>query len=86
MAGDFKINYKINPSGTFNANAFRRSNYDVLSNGLRNKSGFGLSYSREFNTFKELFKTYKKTKKTHTLATDSINPSTSLTPQTIQAQ
>jgi hypothetical protein len=50
FTGDFVIEYIVSDDGRLRLKAYNRSDPDI--NGNRNKSGVGVSYSLEFNTFK----------------------------------
>ena len=54
FGGDVIVEVKLNKKGTLRAKGFTRSNLDnIVKKG--DTQGFGLSYSRSFNTFKDLF-------------------------------
>lgn len=57
FAGDFRLEYLINPSGQLRFVAFSRSNYNILLNHNLTRAGIGLSYSHQFNKLSELFMT-----------------------------
>jgi hypothetical protein len=50
FTGDFVVEYVVSDDGRLRLKAYNRSDPDI--NGNRNKSGGGVSYSLEFNTFK----------------------------------
>jgi len=61
------IEILLNESGTFRANLFFRQNIDYLTTsssgaGKTNRTGMGLSYRKEADTFWELFFKKKKPK------------------------
>lgn len=58
IAGDVSIEVKLTPQGNFRLRAFSHNNNDPLEN-RGNTHGLGIFFTREFNTFSELFK--KKT-------------------------
>ncbi len=59
MTGDMLVGYKINPQ--LHLFVFNRSNTnDYTRSDLPYKQGLGLKYTRDFDTFKELFKRSKK--------------------------
>ncbi len=66
IGGDFIVEYKLTKDGALRLKAFTMSNYkDVLyytSNYEPYSQGLGLTYTKNFNTLKELF-TFKKKKK-----------------------
>lgn len=55
LAGDFEVEYKITADGRIRVKAFRTSEYNVISAKNDVKTGIGLVYSKEFNSFSELF-------------------------------
>ena len=50
FTGDFIVEYAVSYDGRLKLKAYRRSEPDITGN--RNKTGVGVSYSIEFNTFK----------------------------------
>ena len=50
FTGDFVVEYVVSDDGRLKLKAYNRSDPDI--NGNRNKTGVGVSYSLEFNTFK----------------------------------
>ena len=68
IGGDFIVEYKITKDGALRIKAFGMSNYkDILpytSNNEPYSQGLGLTYTKNFNTLKELFTKKKKKKKT----------------------
>ncbi|MCB0700133.1 MAG: translocation/assembly module TamB domain-containing protein [Chitinophagales bacterium] len=54
--GDFRVQYQIQEGGNLRANLFRTSSYDVVAGQNIARGGVGLSYSKSFNTFGELFR------------------------------
>lgn len=55
LAGDFEVEYKITADGRIRVRAFRRSEYNVISAKNDTRTGVGLIYSKDFNSFRELF-------------------------------
>src|SRR5699024_6553130 len=55
FAGDFRLEYLINPSGQLRFVAFSRSNYNILLNQNLTRAGIGLSYSHRFDQLDDLF-------------------------------
>ncbi len=53
--GDLALEYKITEDGRLRITGFRRSDFDVLSGEII-ETGAGIIYVRDYNTFKELFK------------------------------
>ncbi len=54
-AGDVVIEYLLTEDGRVRIKAFSGTEYDVLSRGNKTKTGVGLFYREEFDTFKEFF-------------------------------
>ncbi len=61
---DFTLEYKITPDGRFVAQAFSRSQYDVIEERNRDTYGVALSFRKDFNKFGELFRSERDKKKT----------------------
>ncbi|MFN8286369.1 MAG: translocation/assembly module TamB domain-containing protein [Chitinophagales bacterium] len=61
--GDFQIEYALTPDGRWKAKAFNRTNYDYYNSRNYNRTGIGLSYSKEFDKPSELFQKRKQKKK-----------------------
>lgn len=55
FAGDFRVQYLLTEDGRIRLNAFRSSNYDVLTDKPISRGGVGITYRKSFNTFDELF-------------------------------
>jgi len=55
IAGDFEIEYSITPDGRIKVKAFRKGEYDIFENRNTNKTGIGISYEREFDSFEDFF-------------------------------
>lgn len=60
---DFTLEYKITPDGRFVAQAFSRSQYDVIEERNRDTYGVSLSFRKDFNKFGELFRSEREKKK-----------------------
>lgn len=60
---DFTLEYKITPDGRFVAQAFSRSQYDVIEERNRDTYGVSLSFRKDFNKFGELFRSERDKKK-----------------------
>lgn len=60
VIGDFDIEYKMSKIENLRAKAYTHSNNDVIYETSPTTQGIGLSYTEEFNTFKELFGKYIK--------------------------
>ena len=59
LGGDVNVEVKLNKKGTLRAKGFSRSNAENLEN-RGSTQGVGLSYSQNFNTFKQLFTLNRK--------------------------
>lgn len=53
--GDFRLQYLIKEGSNFRGNIFRTSSYDVLADQNITRGGFGLSYRKSFDSFRDLF-------------------------------
>jgi translocation and assembly module TamB len=62
IAGNVNVEYKLTPNGRYRLKAFRRIEYENPIEGELTNTGFGISYSRDFRRFKNLFETDKKRK------------------------
>ena len=62
FVGNFLIEYNLSPDGRIKLKGFRKTEYDVLNERNRNRTGVGLAYKREFNSLSEFFEKSKKTK------------------------
>jgi hypothetical protein len=60
--GDFLIEYNLTPDGRIRIKGFRKTEYDILNERNRNRTGLGLAYKREFNSLSEFFIKSKKSK------------------------
>ncbi len=61
IVSDFNMEVKLNQDGRFRFKAFNRSNQNnILTNDVPYTQGVGLSYRREFNSFRDLFISKKK--------------------------
>lgn len=60
FAGDFQLEYKLDKAGTWSARVFNRTDYDNFNLRNRNKTGVGISFRKDFDKLKELFKKKKK--------------------------
>ncbi len=63
VAGDFQLEYKLDKEGTWRAKVFNRTDYDNFNLRNRNRTGVGITFRKDFDKFKELFKKKKKKKK-----------------------
>ncbi|HFB99616.1 MAG TPA: hypothetical protein ENJ53_02315, partial [Phaeodactylibacter sp.] len=62
IGGDFVAEYILTEDRRFKVRFYYRSEQD-LKNDTRGKTGVGLNYTRQFNTFKEFIQGMKKTVK-----------------------
>ncbi len=60
---DFTVEYKITEDGRFVAQAFSKSQYDIIIERTRDAYGISLSFKKDFNKFGELFLSEKKKNK-----------------------
>lgn len=59
--GDLALEFKLTPDGRLRLTGFRNSNYDMIAGELT-ETGAGLIYIKDYNAFKELFKSNAKSK------------------------
>ena len=72
IVGDFNLNYKITKDGRLKIKAYNHSNDTYLTtDNAPYTQGIGLSYSKEFSTFKDLFRRKNKKKKMKTESTNN---------------
>ncbi len=57
--GDLILEYKLTPDGRWRVTGFRRSDFDIISGEVID-TGAGIIYIRDYNSFKELFKSSEK--------------------------
>ncbi len=62
ITGDVTVEYKLTKNGRYKVKAFRKNQYDGISNGTIVETGAGVMYIRNFTHFKELFISKKKRK------------------------
>jgi hypothetical protein len=60
IAGDFELEYYITPDGRVRVRAFRKSDFDVISEKNQNKTGVGIFLKKEFDNAGELFRRSEK--------------------------
>ncbi len=61
IVGDINIDYLLTKNGRLRLKAFNRTNtIDILTNNAPYTQGIGISYQRDFNNVRELFKKKKK--------------------------
>ncbi len=56
FTGNIVIEYKLTKDGNYRLKAFRQNQYEGLIYGVVIKTGAGIIYSRDYNTFNEIFK------------------------------
>ncbi|MFN8298790.1 MAG: translocation/assembly module TamB domain-containing protein [Chitinophagales bacterium] len=61
--GDFQIEYALTKDGRWKAKAFNRTNYDYYNSRNYNRTGIGITYSKEFDKPSELAPKKRKPKK-----------------------
>ena len=59
--GDLALEYKLTEDGRFRITGFRQSNFDLISGELI-ETGVGLIYIKDYDTFRELFRSDAKKK------------------------
>ncbi len=64
LAGDFEVEYKITPDGRVRVKAFRRSDFDAVASKNDTRTGLGLFYTKDFDSFSELFGNRKERENT----------------------
>lgn len=62
FAGNYVVEYFLTPEGNLKIRAYHRTEPDISGSRV-NKTGLGLSYRREFDSFDEFLKSLKKTVK-----------------------
>jgi len=56
LVGDVLIEYKLTPDGRFMVKAYNKSNRDIIDIYAPYKQGLGITYRKEFDYFKDLFR------------------------------
>lgn len=62
IAGDFVIEYDVTPDGRVKIKAYHRTQDFDIFNARRSKTGISISYSKDFDKMKELFRREKRKK------------------------
>jgi translocation and assembly module TamB len=70
LTGDIGIEYKLTKDGQYSFKAFRQNQYDGVIDGLLYKTGIGVVFTKNYDTFKELFAPVKKVKDSKTETKD----------------
>lgn len=60
FSGNVSVEMKLNQQGTLKVKGFSRSNDDELSEKQENTNGIGFSFTKDFNTLRDLFRREKK--------------------------
>jgi len=60
LTGNFSVEYKLTADGTYRLRAFNRTDYEDEIDGEVTKTGVSFIFSREFNSFKNLFRRNKE--------------------------
>jgi len=60
LTGDVLVEYKLTPDGRLRLKAFRENQYEGVIDGILYKTGLGISYTRDYNEFRDLWKSPKK--------------------------
>lgn len=63
LAGDFRGQYLLTPDGGISLTAFRASNYDIFYGRNIDRTGFGLSFRKNFDNLHEFFISKKRLQK-----------------------
>lgn len=58
VGSDFRLEFNLTPDGRFKATGYNRTENNLL--GRINRSGIGISYSKDFSTFRQLFRDMKE--------------------------
>lgn len=62
IAGNINVEYKLTTNGRYRLKAFRRIEYENPIEGELTNTGFGISYTRDFRRFRNLFESDKQRK------------------------
>ncbi len=62
FAGNYVVEYLLSPEGTLKIRAYHRTEPDIAGSKI-NKTGLGISYRKEFDSFEEFIRGLKKTVK-----------------------
>lgn len=61
--GDFEVEYVLDKKGTWRAKTYNRNDYDNFNNRNINKTGIGISFRQDFDTWADLFRRIARKKK-----------------------
>ena len=56
ISGDVLVEYKLTTDGRYRLKAFRQNQYEGIIDGILYKTGLGISFTRDYNKFSELFR------------------------------
>jgi len=74
IVGDLNVEYKLTKDGRIRAKVFNRTNYyDPISRKAPYTQGIGISFRKDFNNIKELFRSKKKIKEKEELEKNNKN-------------
>lgn len=62
LTGDVLVEYKLTTDGRYKLKAFRENQYEGVIDGILYKTGLGIAYTRDYNRFRELWKSPAKPK------------------------
>jgi hypothetical protein len=65
ITSDVAIEYKLTEDGRYRLKGFRHNQYEGAIEGLIIETGMGVSYVRDFNKWKDFFRSPKKIKVTN---------------------
>jgi hypothetical protein len=63
ITGDVTVEYKLTEDGRFRMKGFRHNQYEGVIEGQLVETGAGIVFVRDFNSWKRLFKPYKRKEK-----------------------
>jgi len=63
VSGDFSVDYKLSKDGKYKIRAYRQNDYEEIIEGQVIETGVSFILTLDFDKFKELFETKKKSKK-----------------------
>jgi hypothetical protein len=63
LVGDVNVEYKLTPDGRFVVKAYNRTNRDIFDIYAPYKQGLGISYRKQFDYFRDIFRKKKKVAK-----------------------
>ena len=72
--GDFEVEYILDKNGTWRAKTYNRNDYDNFNNRNINKTGIGISFRQDFDTWGDLFRRIVRKKKTQPSPAPAAKP------------